>query len=50
MKNLSTVLVCLLSVSALNAFAVDDRGNTATQGAYNLAAGRAVYDPNTSGM
>jgi kynurenine formamidase len=33
MKNLSAVLLCLLSVSALNAFAVDDRGNTATQGA-----------------
>ena len=33
MKNVSTVFVCLLLVSSLNAFAVDDRGNTATQGA-----------------
>ena len=33
MKNVSTVFVCLLLVSSCNAFAVDDRGNTATQGA-----------------
>ena len=33
MKNLSTVFVCLILVSSRNAFAVDDRGNTATQGA-----------------
>ena len=33
MKNVSTVFVSLLLVSSVNAFAVDDRGNTATQGA-----------------
>jgi hypothetical protein len=33
MKYLLTVFVCLLLVSSVNAFAVDDRGNTATQGA-----------------
>lgn len=33
MKNLATAFACLLLVSSLNAFAVDDRGNTATQGA-----------------
>jgi kynurenine formamidase len=33
MKNVLTVFGCLLLVSAVNAFAVDDRGNTATQGA-----------------
>lgn len=33
MKNVSTVFVCLLLVSSCNAFAVDDRGHTATQGA-----------------
>ena len=32
MKNVSTVFVCLLLMSSLNAFAVDDRGNTAMQG------------------
>jgi kynurenine formamidase len=32
MKNLSAVFVCLLLVSSVKAFAVDDRGNTATQG------------------
>jgi kynurenine formamidase len=31
MKNVSTVFVCLLLVSSVSAFAVDDRGNTATQ-------------------
>jgi kynurenine formamidase len=33
MKHLSTVFMCLLLVPACTAFAVDDRGNTATQGA-----------------
>jgi kynurenine formamidase len=33
MKNVSTVFVSLLLVASVNAFAVDDRGNTATQGA-----------------
>jgi kynurenine formamidase len=33
MKNVSTVCVGLLLVSSVHAFAVDDRGNTATQGA-----------------
>jgi len=33
MNNLSTAFACLLLVTSLNAFAVDDRGNTATQGA-----------------
>jgi kynurenine formamidase len=33
MRNVSTALVCLLLVSSANAVAVDDRGNTATQGA-----------------
>lgn len=33
MKNVSPVFVCLLLASSVNAFAVDDRGNTATQGA-----------------
>ena len=32
MKHVSTVCVCLLLASSGNAFAVDDRGNTATQG------------------
>jgi kynurenine formamidase len=32
MKNMSPVFVGLLLVSSVNAFAVDDRGNTATQG------------------
>ena len=32
MKRVSTVCVCLLLASSVNAFAVDDRGNTATQG------------------
>jgi kynurenine formamidase len=33
MKHVSTVFVGLLLVASVNAFAVDDRGNTATQGA-----------------
>jgi kynurenine formamidase len=33
MKSVSTVFVCLLLVSSVNVFAVDDRGSTATQGA-----------------
>jgi kynurenine formamidase len=33
MKNVSTVFVSLLLMASVNAFAVDDRGNTATQGA-----------------
>lgn len=32
MKNVSSVFVCLLLMSSVHAFAVDDRGNTATQG------------------
>ena len=32
MKNVSPIFVGLLLVSSVNAFAVDDRGNTATQG------------------
>jgi kynurenine formamidase len=33
MKHLSTLFVCLLLVPSCHAFAVDDRGNTVTQGA-----------------
>jgi hypothetical protein len=42
MKNVSTVFVGLLLVSSVNAFAVDDRGNTATQGAELGGAPRSI--------